>query len=450
MDFYNTLWVKIHEKLNELKSAFEQNGNAGISILRTEVSIPDTDPALWLAPQVFGRKFFWKNRMGDMSIAACGTALSLNSESEAPDQDAFSELYKFLDENTRAYGGIKFDCFMPVDEYWDRFAYYYFFIPKFELLKEQSDKLAYNLLIDDDFEVLEQRIESDFKLIALPVEKLDENLVSPYTRNDYPDKKGWKENINLAYRFFGFGDVKKIVLSRRSEIYLDKDISPIAIFNVLNKMNPDAFCFYCEIDEKNIFLGASPERLYIRHFREIKSDALAGTRPRGANEIVDKELEEELINSAKDIQEHAYVLDCIKNAYEGICETRTDNGDTVVRKYVKVQHLFNEISGILKFGLNDLDIIRKIHPTPAVGGIPAKKSMGYLRDIEQYDRGWYAAPIGWLSKDKAEFAVGIRSGLIKDNRLILYAGAGIVNGSDPESEWNEIDNKLMNFLRIFE
>ena len=312
--------------------------------------------------------------------------------------------------------------------------------------------MAYNKTIgaeDKESDIIDA-ISSDFDLFETGMSDKPFSISNNYRRDDFPGREAWQQNINNALNIFNHGGAEKIVLSRRSELTFKSMSGSTDMFGRLLELNPDAFCFYFSIDDNNIFMGASPERLYSREGNIIKSDALAGTRKRGKTNEEDKSLETELLNSGKDLEEHAFVLDCIARAYNQICENRNIGAPTGVRKYAKVQHLFNEIKGTLKNNLNDYDIIKALHPTPAVGGIPARESLRYIREIEQFDRGWYAGPIGWLSRDAAEFAVGIRSGIYKKDRLLLYSGAGIVKGSRPIEEWNEINNKLNNFLRIFD
>ena len=119
-------------------------------------------------------------------------------------------------------------------------------------------------------------------------------------------------------------------------------------------------------------------------------------------------------------------------------------------KLSKLQHLLMKFSGLLKEKTQDSDILESIHPTPAVGGVPSEKASAEIENIENFDRGWYAGPVGWIGKDEAEFAVAIRSGLVFENELYLYSGAGIVEGSNPENEWEEIENKIAGFMNALD
>jgi menaquinone-specific isochorismate synthase len=196
-------------------------------------------------------------------------------------------------------------------------------------------------------------------------------------------------------------------------------------------------------------MGVSPELLYIRNGDKIFTEALAGTRPRGKDNIEDVKLELDLKKDRKEQQEHRWVSREIEHNLNEICSdwTRLSHEDVV--KWAFVQHLQTNFEGILKDAITDGQILKEFHPTPAVAGLPRELALKHIEILEKFDRGWYAGPIGWLSKDKAEFAVALRSALLQSTEAIVYGGAGIVKGSEPLKEWNEIENKLMNFTNLF-
>ncbi len=117
-------------------------------------------------------------------------------------------------------------------------------------------------------------------------------------------------------------------------------------------------------------------------------------------------------------------------------------------KLTRRQHLWTPIEGHLHVHVDDADLLSRLHPTSAVGGEPTTEALRYIAELEPFDRGWYAGPLGWIARDSAEFAVAIRSGLVDGARLALYSGAGIVPGSTPQSEWDEIENKISDFVNV--
>ncbi len=180
------------------------------------------------------------------------------------------------------------------------------------------------------------------------------------------------------------------------------------------------------------------------------SEAIAGTSPRGKSPKADALLKNELINSSKNNAEHAFVIDAIKANLGPLCQQLSHEQKPDVISLGNGHHLITRFEGELKSGIKDEDVLQSLHPTPAVAGTPRAKALGTIRCLEKFARGWYAGPLGYVGLDWAEMVVGIRSGVVKGKQLFVYAGAGIVEGSEPQSEWNEIENKISNFLKVIE
>ena len=142
------------------------------------------------------------------------------------------------------------------------------------------------------------------------------------------------------------------------------------------------------------------------------------------------------------------MADSIRGAFQALCKEVREEEEVSIVRLRDCQHLVRRFEGILADGKTESDILETLHPSPAVGGCPVKAALEWIEREEPFDRGWYAGPVGWVGYDSSEFAVGIRSGLIDGNTLSLYAGAGIVPGSDAEREWAEIESKLETFSRM--
>ncbi|MFQ5631178.1 MAG: isochorismate synthase MenF, partial [bacterium] len=205
--------------------------------------------------------------------------------------------------------------------------------------------------------------------------------------------------------------------------------------------------FYFQPEQHVAFLGGSIERLYSKENRMLKSEAIAGTRRRGRTTQEDKALAKDLLHCDKDLREHNFVVENIKENLEKLCHTVDIDDEITLLKLAQVQHLRCRLQGILADDISDAQILQTMHPTPAVGGSPTNKAIAAIKKLEPFDRGWYAAPIGWVSNEASEFVVGIRSGLVEGNKLALFSGAGIVKGSTPDGEWAEIENKIANFMK---
>ena len=131
------------------------------------------------------------------------------------------------------------------------------------------------------------------------------------------------------------------------------------------------------------------------------------------------------------------------------CSSISRDRTIEVLKLRHCQHLLCKVGGQLNQSDCDAEVIAKLHPTPAVGGTPKEEALHWINELEDFDRGWYAAPVGWISHDAVEFAVAIRSALVQGDTVSVYTGAGIVPGSKPKSEWNEIENKMSEFRALF-
>ena len=388
-------------------------------------------------------------------MAGIGAA-DLVSGSLMPDFEAlFSRLYEYLnktDNHVRYYGGMRFSKGHSSDFIWQPFSSYRFIVPQFELFRDGSQlSFACNILLraGEDLRTLVEKLLIKLKKIQF-VNPVINDFQKNESRLDTPAYPDWKNNIQKALSAFNEKRLDKIVLARKTCFKFKNEINPVELLWHLRLNNHRAYYFCFETENKSAFIGGTPEQLYFRSKLKIHTEALAGTRKRGRRKEEDDLLEQELLSSEKDIREHRYVTDSIKQAMDGLCSEISDISDLYVLKLSRLQHLCIAFTGLLKNGVKDSDILDALHPTPAVGGVPTERAVKEIENIEQFDRGWYAAPIGWVSENKAEFAVALRSGLIHEHSLYLYSGAGIVDGSDAEKEWDEIENKIAGFKNIIE
>ncbi|QIN79927.1 isochorismate synthase [Rubrobacter marinus] len=429
-------------------------GNAGLTaeerIVRLEVPAGDLDPLRWLGSQVMRPRSFWSGREDGTAVAAVGVADVVEGDGTAPDA-SLRERLALLSSGARYYGGLRFDPERGADEEWGAFGAHRFVLPRFELLRRGDEAtLACNLVLPRDAERAGELLD---ELEGLTVPEgwpgSDGPLPTPVSRVDRPDRAGWGENVRSALEAFEAGRMDKVVLARRVDLGFGEDLDAVSLMETLREATPGCFHFLVEPEDGAAFLGASPERLFRREGRGISSEAVAGTRPRGASEVDDAELREELLGSAKDQAEHSIVRVSIEESLGALCRELKVEDRASEMKLARGRHLVSRIRGILREGVSDADVLAALHPTPAVGGYPKGEAIGEIRALEPFDRGWYAGPIGWIGADGAEFAVGIRSGLVRGGRLSLYSGAGIVVGSTPDGEWAEIEQKISDFTRVF-
>ena len=175
--------------------------------------------------------------------------------------------------------------------------------------------------------------------------------------------------------------------------------------------------------------------------------ALAGTRKRGSNPNEDHQLSQELLLSIKDRKEVDLVAQFIISALSPLVDSMQIDPLTIL-KNPYLQHLCYPIHALLKGDVLDEQLIHTLHPTPALGGSPRKEALEFIKQHEPFSRGWYGTPIGWLSPEKSDVAVAIRSAWVDGNKLYLYAGTGIVEGSNPHAEWEELEHKIAPYLDL--
>ena len=204
-----------------------------------------------------------------------------------------------------------------------------------------------------------------------------------------------------------------------------------------------------QIDHSSGFISVTPERLFSIEKNSLITDSIAGTIARGVDKARDKELENILLNSKKDINEQGIVTQQLRKKLHELSEKVEILKDKQILKLKYIQHLHTIFKAKIKNNIAINEIIEKLHPTPAVGGGPTKQALKFIRDHEQFDRGFYAAPFGVIGKDKSDLAVGIRSILINKKTAHIYGGAGIVEGSEGKKEWIETQNKMKNFLENY-
>jgi menaquinone-specific isochorismate synthase len=263
-----------------------------------------------------------------------------------------------------------------------------------------------------------------------------------------PEKPQWNRMIQKALATIQAGDLQKIVLARKMVITRSKRWDPAEIIASLAQIEEDSFIFYYQIADGISFLGRSPERLFRMQDGRITAEAIAGTRPRGETPSEDQRLERELLHSRKELKEHRFVAGFVETGMKRICDDVRIAASEEILKLKNVQHIVTRFTGRSTGERSPLSIARIFHPTPAVGGYPPDGIPEYLRQNEPFQRGWYGAPIGWMNRMNADFAVGIRSALVRGNKLHIFAGAGIVGQSTARDEWKETEKKMDNFATI--
>ncbi len=424
------------------------------------VSVPlseEVDPIAWVRAQEEREAAYWSPRNEEDVVATVGAADVLISTDRPVDYDSFRGQLKERLEGTesavRYYGGLRFDAAYPQEKEglkgpWANFGTYRFVLPRFELRSRVDHTvLTCNLLLPEDIGRVE-RLEESIRALEFPGVGASTSLPEPRSRTDVPDREGWTRMIRWALGEIKGRRLDKVVLARRVALDLGTPLDPFHVLRHLKQATPRCFHFAVSPADGPAFIGASPERLFRRHGDRIESEAVAGTRPRGNTPKADAALRDELINSPKERREHAFVRDAIQQDLEGLCTSVDGVEEPADLALARGRHLHARLTGVMRPGTSTLDLLDALHPTPAVGGVPSTEALAAIRGQEPFDRGWYAGPVGWIANGAAEFAVAIRSGLVQSSRLALFSGAGIVEGSVPEREWEEIEQKIGDFASV--
>ena len=248
----------------------------------------------------------------------------------------------------------------------------------------------------------------------------------------------WEEAVAEAVRRISRGDLRKVVLARDVYATAQHPIDPRTLLRRLSARYPECYTFACDG-----FVGATPELLIRRAGDEVRSLVLAGTMPRGSSAEEDSRLAAALLASAKEAEEHRYAADSVRRVLAPLCGTLDVSPEPELLTLPNVHHLGTSVVGQLATDRSALALAAALHPTAAVGGDPVEVAVEVIRELESMDRARYAGPVGWMdAHGNGEWGIGLRCAQLNGNQARLFAGAGIVAGSDPAAELAETVSKL--------
>lgn len=405
-------------------------------VIRVEIPWRNApDPLSWLAAHGTQETMYWSGRDDATIRAAVGTAHVMEG---ADSLRRLAEAARGLPKGATYLGGLRFDPDAPTAGEWTGFGASRFVLPRMELVVRDGEAaLALNAIAGRDTAETVREILDD---IVLDPPRLGLRLDYPVARVDRPDREGWDEAVLSALDAMSSGEMDKVVLARRATYRFEEALDSVLLLARLTEAAPTTFHVLLSDVAGHQFVAATPERLVRVDGREAWTEAVAGTRRRGDGADA-RAFRTELAESEKDRREHAFVRDFISEALAPLASVVCVEPPVQIEA-AHVRHLKTPLRASLREDVAPLDVLAALHPTPAVGGTPTPAALAAIRRLESFDRGLYAGPVGWVSRDAAEFAVGIRSGLVCGRELALYVGAGIVPGSIPEAEWHETEAKL--------
>jgi len=420
---------------------------------------PDRSPLGWMQAQRQTAGVYWSGRDDHRTVAGVGTADVIWDDEVPIDYDRLgrqlADRTAQSDSGVRWYGGLRFDAPQPrspgwPDQSWKSFGTYHFQLPRFEWVREgDAAALVCNLVLPRDADREEALLDAIDALVFPDVAPVPD-LPRPLGRADTPNRGQWTRMVGWALDAIADEALSKVVLARRVALDLGTSLDPLRVLQQLQAATENCFHFAVRPGDGPAFVGASPERLLRRTGPTVQSEAVAGTRSRGDTPAADAALRDELFESPKERREHAFVQEAIRAELEQLCtnvETPDAPGELAL---ARSRHLHASLTGTLRSGMGTIDLLKGLHPTPAVGGVPKDAALTAIRTQEPFDRGWYAGPVGWVGDGEAEFSVAIRSGLVQNARLALFSGAGIVDGSVPDREWEEIEQKIGDFAAVLD
>jgi isochorismate synthase len=263
----------------------------------------------------------------------------------------------------------------------------------------------------------------------------------------FPSRTSWESSVATAVALIRQGMLDKVVLAREERLLAERPFSPFSALTQLRRFDSTATIFAMQSGAA-WFLGASPERLVRLHDNRVDVTCLAGSIGMGRDEDERRRLAGQLLASEKDREEHEIVVHSTMSALAEVCEEVTRlPGTPRVATARTVQHLETPVSAQMCEAGSVLDLVERLHPTPAVGGYPTERALSIMRELEPIDRGWYAGPFGWTDLDgSGEFVVAIRSALLSGRMASVFAGSGIVADSVPCAEYDETSLKLRPML----
>lgn len=404
---------------------------------------------------------------GETTVVGSGAAAVLRSDGsdrfEAIRERA-AALFADSDADTaesarpRLFGGFAFHDEHTPNVPWSGFPGAQFVLPRIQITWEADQAWLTVNTVDESRKAIDDRLEEATEWLSLLSESSSRvgtdpsELAAPpgiADRERTTDRDDWRTAVEASVERIRAGELRKVVLAQALRTTLADDLSVPDTLTRLRRTYPDCFGFLVDANGSHFF-GATPERLVSVRGRTVETGALAGTTGRGDTAAEDEWLARELLTSEKDNHEHDLVVKAIQEQLEPL-STAITTDERRIRRLATVQHLETPISADLTHDEHVLSLVEALHPTPAVGGLPPDRALTTIRQTEPFDRGWYAAPVGWFDADgNGTFAVALRSTVTTRDVATLFAGVGIVSDSDPDREWDEVQLKYRPVLNALE
>ncbi|GIW06428.1 MAG: salicylate biosynthesis isochorismate synthase [Dehalococcoidia bacterium] len=405
--------------------------------------IPAADPLALFARRGGQDGVFWAQPSEGRAFAGIGAAAVFSADGPDGVQRAAHWWHAVLDgADVQAeagapaapfcLGGVAFDPLRPVDAHWRPFGGARFVVPAIAIVVEGETAWL----------VISRAGQSVSASADLWTQQLAKSGNATAAECVADDAAEFRAGVRQAVEEIERGCFDKLVLARQVVYARRSGFDPVSALSRLRADYPSCTSFALAVGT-TVFLGATPERLVRLTGRTLWTMCLAGSAPRGRDPESDRRHAAALLADSKERREHGFVVAAMRNALAPLCRELEIPESPVVATLPNVHHLKTPITGWLRPGETILSVVEQLHPSPAVGASPPEAALPALRRYEAFNRGWFAAPVGWLDRDGGEFVVALRSALISGNEARLFAGCGIVAESDPDRELRETELKLM-------
>jgi salicylate biosynthesis isochorismate synthase len=431
------------------------------------VDLEDPCAAIFASRLASDRWFCWEQPDRGFAVAGMGVAREASSRGAR----RFAEVAAVAGETGRDaivegvrgvpagagpvwLGGFAFDPEGGGSATWSSFEPGSLFLPEVSVCRSGEDAyLTVNAIVGPGDDAERRGAELSARLATLGASNFRLPLLDPHPtarpeiRSAKPPR-AFEDAVEKATARIAAGEMEKVVLAREVIVSAAAAHDPAPIFGAMREQFPACFCF-CAGTPAAAFIGASPELLVRRSGAGVSTVALAGSTRRSSDPAVDDHLGERLLRSDKDRREHRIVAERIVRRLRHHAVWVETGAEPEIVKVANIQHLATPVIAQLAEPRSAIELAGMLHPTPAVGGEPWPAAEAALVELEDMDRGWYAAPVGWMdATEDGEFCVALRSAILRDRDAHLFAGVGVVAGSDPEAELAETEVKLQAMLPL--
>lgn len=407
-----------------------------------------------------GKRFFWQNREKTLTLVGLGHAHTIENNKTDGRFDDVEQEWKSLTKNIVKeehdlqpilFGGFTFDPKNNLEGEWSDFPQSFFTVASFQLVIRHDKAYVSIHYITDEANSTHtfdrMRKERDHLIHAAQVKEVKTYSKPKMTSYEEPYKQEYLQSIEQVTALIKANEAEKVVIARSLALQFEDNVTSPQILSHVVHEQPESYLFGLEHKDM-LFFGASPERLVKVHNGQAYSSCVAGSIRRGKTVDEDELLGQALLNDEKNLGEHHYVVEMISKIFEHNCTSFKLPKQPKLLKIRDIQHLYTPVEGTLARDATILQLVKHLHPTPALGGVPRQEALELIRKYEPMNRGLYAAPIGWLDAEgNGEFAVAIRSAALTQDKAYLYAGGGIVGDSTPLSEYEETLVKFRPMLR---